>query len=75
MKRIIYIVATPLGHLGDITHRAREVLGQVDMILAEHPDHTRNLLRALDLPIPVMKSYHQHNEKQLNHLCLVLYLD
>lgn len=65
MKRIIYIVATPLGHLGDITHRAREVLGQVDMILAEHPDHTRNLLRALDLPIPVMKSYHQHNEKQL----------
>ena len=65
MSRVIYIVATPLGNMGDITHRAKDVLSSADMILAEHPDHTRHLLRALDINVPKIKSYHKHNEKRL----------
>ena len=57
----LYLVATPIGNLGDITRRAVEVLGSVDMILAEDTRHTRKLLSHLGLKVP-LRAYHAHNE-------------
>lgn len=57
----LYLVATPIGNLGDITRRAVEILGSVDAILAEDTRHTRKLLSHLGLKVP-MRAYHAHNE-------------
>jgi len=57
----LYLVATPIGNLGDITRRAVEILGAVDAILAEDTRHTRKLLSHLGLKIP-LRAYHAHNE-------------
>ncbi|MBU2863565.1 16S rRNA (cytidine(1402)-2'-O)-methyltransferase [Reinekea forsetii] len=59
----IYIVSTPIGHLDDITLRAREVLCQVDLICAEDTRHSGRLLEALDSKVPMM-ALHEHNEAQ-----------
>ncbi len=55
------IVPTPIGNLGDITERAKEVLSSCDLIFAEDTRTTGNLLRHLGLDTP-MKSFHLHNE-------------
>lgn len=60
---ILYVVATPIGNLKDITIRAVDTLRTVDLILAESPFHTRNLLRAYDIKRPVNK-LNQHSPKQ-----------
>ena len=57
----LYIVSTPVGNLRDLTHRAEEVLGQVDVILAEDTRRSRVLLEHLDLRVPLL-SLHEHNE-------------
>jgi 16S rRNA (cytidine1402-2'-O)-methyltransferase len=57
----LYLVATPIGNLGDITRRAVEILGAVDMILAEDTRHTRKLLSHLGIKVPT-SAYHAHNE-------------
>ena len=57
---VLYVVATPIGNLGDITFRAAEILGQVDVILAEDTRRTRKLLQHYDLHTPLI-SYHQHS--------------
>ena len=57
----LYIVSTPLGNLADITHRAVEVLGRVDRILAEDTRRTGVLLRHYGISTP-MVSAHAHNE-------------
>jgi 16S rRNA (cytidine1402-2'-O)-methyltransferase len=57
----LYIVATPIGNLGDITLRAGEVLRTVDAILAEDTRHSRRLLDQLGVTRPV-QALHQHNE-------------
>jgi len=59
----LYIVATPIGNLGDISQRAIEVLQQVDRILAEDTRHSGHLLHHLGLQKP-MWSCHEHNEEQ-----------
>jgi len=56
----LYLVATPIGNLGDLSSRAREVLGQVDAILAEDTRRTRALLHAMGLRKPLL-SYHAHS--------------
>jgi|JRYE01.1.fsa_nt_gb 16S rRNA (cytidine1402-2'-O)-methyltransferase len=61
--RTLYVVATPIGNLGDMTARAREVLGAVDSIAAEDTRHTRQLLQAFGLQTPTF-SLHEHNEAQ-----------
>jgi len=57
----LFIVATPIGNLGDITRRAVEVLGTVDLILAEDTRRAAVLLRHLSVKTPV-QSFHRHNE-------------
>lgn len=60
---ILYIVATPIGNLEDITARARRVLAEADMIAAEDTRRTRNLLDHLGLDRPV-ESCHEHSERE-----------
>ncbi len=57
----LYIVATPIGNLGDITMRALETLKSVDFILCEDTRVTSNLLSHFEIKIPTI-SYHQHSE-------------
>ena len=57
----LYIVSTPIGNLEDITLRALRVLKEVDLIAAEDTRHTRKLLSAYDIHVP-LTSYFEHNE-------------
>jgi 16S rRNA (cytidine1402-2'-O)-methyltransferase len=57
----LYIVATPIGNLGDITLRALSILREVKLIAAEDTRRTRQLLAAYDIKTPVT-SYHEHNK-------------
>ncbi len=58
----LYIVATPIGNLGDITHRAIEVLSAVDVIAAEDTRHSQRLLGHYGIQTPLL-SLHEHNEQ------------
>lgn len=59
----LYVVATPIGNLADITHRAVEILQAVDWVAAEDTRHTKTLLSALGLQQNLL-SLHEHNEQQ-----------
>mgnify|MGYP000433388223 CR=1 FL=1 len=63
MESAIYIVATPIGNLSDITLRALDVLKQVDVIAAEDTRHTRKLLEHHGVSTR-MASLHEHNETE-----------
>lgn len=58
----LYVVATPIGNLGDITSRALEVLRDADLIAAEDTRHSGRLLQHFGIQTP-LRSYHEHNEK------------
>ena len=58
----LYVVATPLGNLGDLSSRAVAVLGEVDLIACEDTRHLRRLLNHLNLKTSAT-SYHEHNEQ------------
>ncbi len=59
----LYIVATPIGNLADISQRALEVLAHVDVIACEDTRHTQRLLSAFSIKNRTM-SMHDHNERQ-----------
>lgn len=59
----LYLVATPVGNLGDLSPRVLKTLKNADLILAEDTRVTRKLLNAFEISTP-LESYHQHNERQ-----------
>ena len=62
-KGKLYIVATPIGNLDDITVRACNTLKSVDLILAEDTRHSKKLLNHLGSKVP-LQAYHDHNERE-----------
>jgi 16S rRNA (cytidine1402-2'-O)-methyltransferase len=63
MAGILYLVPTPIGNLGDISDRCREILSQVDFIAAEDTRVSLKLLNHLDLKKPLV-SYYEHNRAE-----------
>jgi len=63
MAGTLYLIATPIGNLEDITHRAVRLLGQVDVIACEDTRHTKKLLNHYGINTRTI-SYHEHNERE-----------
>ncbi len=59
---VLYVVATPIGNMGDISARAREILASVSAVAAEDTRHSGLMLRELGLERPLV-SLHEHNER------------
>lgn len=58
---VLYLVSTPIGNLGDMSHRAVEVLSSAALVIAEDTRHSRRLLDHYHIETP-LSSYHEHNE-------------
>ncbi|MDC0904566.1 16S rRNA (cytidine(1402)-2'-O)-methyltransferase, partial [Candidatus Thioglobus sp.] len=65
----LYIVATPIGNLDDITFRAIETLKNADVILAEDTRHSKRLLNHYDIKTD-LRAFHEHNETQKSQLVI-----
>ena len=62
---VLFIVATPIGNLEDISERARRVLREADVIAAEDTRHSKKLMQHLAISTPMI-AYHEHNESQIS---------
>ncbi|MBS0424793.1 MAG: 16S rRNA (cytidine(1402)-2'-O)-methyltransferase [Proteobacteria bacterium] len=71
-KNALYVVATPIGNLSDISLRALDVLGKVDLIAAEHVQNSQHLLSAHAITTVKWVSLHQHNEMAVSEKILAL---
>ena len=65
----LYVVATPIGNMGDISQRAIEILQAVDLVCAEDTRHTRQLFNHLDINNELL-SLHEHNERERTDLII-----
>lgn len=63
MSGILYLCATPIGNLEDMTYRAVRILREADCIAAEDTRHSRGLLSHFDIHTPLI-SYHEHNKAE-----------
>ena len=63
MAGTLYLIATPIGNLEDITHRAVRLLGEVNVIACEDTRHTKKLLNHYGIKTKTI-SYHDHNERE-----------
>ena len=63
MPGTLYLVATPIGNLEDLTHRATRILNEVSLIACEDTRHTRKLLNHYGIKTKTV-SYHEHNERE-----------
>ena len=61
---VLWVVATPIGNMDDISLRARELLARVDVVAAEDTRHTRVLLQHHGIAVPTI-ALHEHNEEQV----------
>ncbi len=66
---VLYVVATPIGNLADVTFRTLDVLRAVDLIAAEDTRRIRKLLSAYQISTPTT-SYHDHNEREKSRLII-----
>lgn len=64
LANALYVVATPIGNLQDISLRALEILSKADLILVEDTRHSAHLLKSFSIHTPV-RSLHEHNERKL----------
>lgn len=71
MESAIYVVATPIGNLADITMRGIDVLKNVDFVAAEDTRHTRRLLDYYGISAKLI-SYHEHNEDEKSNELIAL---
>ncbi len=63
MSGILFIVATPIGNLDDITFRAVETLKSVDLVLAEDTRHSQKILNHFNIKTPI-SAFHDYNERE-----------
>lgn len=70
-KSALYVVATPIGNLSDISLRALDILAKVDVVAAEHIQNSRHLLAAHSITAKLI-SLHQHNETAITDKILTL---
>lgn len=74
MSGTLYLCATPIGNLGDITCRCLETLKRADLIAAEDTRHTLRLLNHFEITKP-LTSYHEHNKKEKGEYIISLLKD
>jgi 16S rRNA (cytidine1402-2'-O)-methyltransferase len=70
-KSVLYIVATPIGNLQDITLRAIDILRNVDVVICEERREGTTLLKKLDIPIKEVLLVNEHNEIQMQEAVLM----
>lgn len=64
----LFVVATPIGNLGDISARALEILQTVDFIACEDTRHTKNLCRHFGIATPLVSYYRENEQSKSEHL-------
>ena len=68
----LYLCATPIGNLEDMTPRALRMLREANLIAAEDTRHTRQLLNHFDIHGTLL-SYHEHNKEKMGPVVIFIY--